>query len=73
MKEIILKEFTEDIKTKLSEGTLKFVGFCSEEAIKLNKGKKYIFIITKTQDILSEVLGTPKQNVYVYKEVKQND
>ena len=71
--EQILKGFNKDIQKRLKKGTLKFIGFCSEKAIKLNKNKGYIFIITQNKDVLSEVFGTQKQNVYVYKEVLKNE
>ena len=58
-----------NINKRVKEGSLKFIGFCSEETAKLNKNKGYIFKITKNRDIVSECFGTPRENVYIYKEI----
>lgn len=70
-KQKTLKGFNKDIQRRLKEGSLKFVGFCSEKTIKLNKNKGYLFVITESTDLLSDVFKTPKQNVYIYKEVSK--
>lgn len=65
---MIITGFSKEIKRRLKEKTLKFVGFCSEEQAKKLK-KKYVCIITDTPDLISKIFNTPQRNVYVYKEV----
>jgi len=66
-KEIKQKE----LKKRMKEKSLKFVGFITEQQIK-NLKKDYVFFRTKNKnDLIGELSGIGNRNIYLYKEVKK--
>lgn len=53
----------------LEKKQVKFVGFISEDRIKDLKSN-HLYIKTNSSDLVSEVFGQPKRNVYVYQKVR---
>jgi F420-0:gamma-glutamyl ligase len=57
-------------KEELQKGDFKFVGFITEKEIKLlKKNKGYVYLKTNSSDIVADVFGVDRSNIYVYKEV----
>jgi hypothetical protein len=72
---LMTEEERKNIKERIEKKTLKFIGFISEEGIKLNKNKSYIYFIdkrSKESNEIDKVLFGSIRNVYVYKEEVKN-
>ena len=60
---------TVELGELLEKKQVVFAGFVSESQIpRLKRGT--IYVITKSRDLVAEVLGGERRNVYVYKKVR---
>ena len=59
----------EQIQKELKKGNLKYVGSITESQIKSLK-KGYVTLKTDSSDIMADVFGSTRRNIYVYKKLK---